>query len=621
MVSRCRLFNSTFVLIVFLLFASRPLAAQLVYEDLPVSQGTLKSSKAGVLVITDDQGVTREYKIQEKVDGGISLAGAQAIIDFPAQVKVVGKFSKDELKPGTLIRFQVQLNRLGKLKGPVASVQILDDPATKLTIELGAEVEEKFFQCEVTAELSKIRNNRYIISLPRNTFTRKTILSLELTDDVEINYSSDDYRRAAPGSKVTKLAAVKFNTGDFVVQSIEIEIASTANSSTGDIEDKLLAKYKKFSDEAKKPRDVRSQHFLLHTDISDRQAKILLDKLETMTSLVSSYYGKQPGALIECFVVKDLGQWTLDNRFTEHAVAKIKERAGVTFSRSLGNQRQSIVYSCDNHGVVQHEAIHAYCFLTFGSTGPTWYAEGMAELGCYWKNVGQLDVDIDPVVIDYLKNAEPKSMLEIVAPGQVTNDSWKAYSWRWALCHMLACNPNYSGRFKSLGLGMMTGQANVSFETVYGDLAKEISFEYDLFVAEVDNGYRPDLAAWQWNRRFVKISGSKRAQSKVLADHGWQSTGVKLEVGSSYDLAAQGTWKLQKNGDDINADGDSNGQGRLMGVIMKDYQLSEPFPLGVLTSYKPTTDGDLYVRCLDAWNDLANNEGEVTLHIRKTPSQ
>ena len=167
----------------------------------------------------------------------------------------------------------------------------------------------------------------------------------------------------------------------------------------------------------------------------------------------------------------------------------------------------------------------------------------------------------------------------------------------------------------------MTKQANASFETVYGDLAKEISFEYDLCVEAVDNGYRPDLAAWQWNRRFVKISGSKRAQSKVAADHGWQATGIQLEVGSSYDLAAQGSWKLEKNGADINADGDTNGRGRLMGVIMKDYKISEPFPLGVLTTYKPSTDGDLYVRCLDAWNDLANNEGELTLHVRKTPSQ
>ena len=48
----------------------------------------------------------------------------------------------------------------------------------------------------------------------------------------------------------------------------------------------------------------------------------------------------------------------------------------------------------------------------------------------------------------------------------------------------------------------MSEQPGVSFESVYGPVAREISFEYDLFVRQLDNGYRPDLCAWQWDRKF-----------------------------------------------------------------------------------------------------------------------
>ena len=111
-------------------------------------------------------------------------------------------------------------------------------------------------------------------------------------------------------------------------------------------------------------------------------------------------------------------------------------------------------------------------------------------MGAYWKQ-GQLEVDIQPGVINYLTNAPPKKMLDIVAAGQVTGDSWQAYAWRWALCHLLANNPNYSDRLKGLGVAMMSGR-KASFEATYGDVAEHISFEYDQFVKNFGNGYRAE---------------------------------------------------------------------------------------------------------------------------------
>ena len=239
--------------------------------------------------------------------------------------------------------------------------------------------------------------------------------------------------------------------------------------------------------------------------------------------------------------------------------------------------------------------------------------------GALLKN-SQLAIEIDPVAIDYLKNAPPKKLLDIVAAGQITGDSWRAYAWRWALCHLLASNPNYSGRFQALGIGMMSGQPGASFESVYGPVAREVSFEYDFFVQHLDNGYRCDLCAWQWNRTFQFLRPKGHVSTKVLAKYGWQASNIKLKAGESYDCAAKGTWKTSQDGDDSDANGGTNGHGRLVGVIMANDRLGEPFELGVGATFVPSNEGNLYLRCRDDWSGLGDNDGSLTVYFRRTPA-
>ncbi|MDA1161197.1 MAG: hypothetical protein O2983_16455 [Planctomycetota bacterium] len=57
------------------------------------------------------------------------------------------------------------------------------------------------------------------------------------------------------------------------------------------------------------PRDVQSRNFLLHTDLNDRDAADLLERLETMLRLISTYWAQPNRKTIECYVVKDLSNW------------------------------------------------------------------------------------------------------------------------------------------------------------------------------------------------------------------------------------------------------------------------------------------------------------------------
>lgn len=368
-------------------------------------------------------------------------------------------------------------------------------------------------------------------------------------------------------------------------------------------------------------RTASSANFRLVTDLSDKEAQELLQRLESMLKLVSAYYGKRNVRAIDMYVARDISQWPADvlAQMDPQGIAKIEEGAGVTlgttaFVAGRPVDAVAVVYAVADHGTPQHEAVHAYCTLAFGRCGPVWYAEGMAEVGQYWRE-NDKSVKAPPEVIDYLRSRPPKPLLEIVNnPLETTGDSWQNYAWRWALCHLLGFNENYSDRFKPLGLAMLGGQ-NVDFASVYGDQAAEIAFEYEFFIRNLAPGYRVDLCSWDWKS---KPQPAKRSGStiRINAGRGWQAAKVRVEGDAAYSYDCTGEWTIGPDGAPLSANGDESGAGRLVGCILHDYQLSEEFELGHSGRFVAPSSGALFLRCRDDWGSLADNKGAVTFRIR-----
>ena len=99
-------------------------------------------------------------------------------------------------------------------------------------------------------------------------------------------------------------------------------------------------------------------------------------------------------------------------RVVSLTAVQLRSGEGVCVNSRLGPQRHARLYSCADHGVIQHECVHGICHLTFGSTGPTWLSEGLAELGNYWKD-GDRAIDLPAPVIAYLQRPLP-------TPGRTT---------------------------------------------------------------------------------------------------------------------------------------------------------------------------------------------------------
>ena len=386
---------------------------------------------------------------------------------------------------------------------------------------------------------------------------------------------------------------------------------------------KMAAKIEiRVEEKAGEPPLYRSRNFAVKTDLPDEEARELVERLETMLVLISKYWGRANSQSINMFVVRDLSKWpggVLDAEGLEH----IRAGGGVTLGQTQQNSltgeivaSKAVVYAVADRGTPQHEAVHAYCMLNFGRTGPVWYAEGMAEMGQYWKDK-ELAVNCHPQIVKYLKSEEPKLLTDITDLKQVTGDSWQNYAWRWALCHLLANNTNYAPRFHPLGMALLNGQRS-SFEDVYGPMAKEISFEYVQFLKDFDIGYRADLCSWDWKTKFSGVL-TRPITSKIKAAGGWQPSRLAVKEGQSYKYSTKGEWLLEPSGESgesgkkVTAAGTSEGAGRLEAVIFHDYKLSDPIELGEEGVFVAPIEGKLFLRCRDSWAKLGDNTGEVTV--------
>ena len=578
------------------------------------TSGTVTAVKSGTISIKSSSDETTNYLIKDKANRGVLINGFQVPVD--STIRVTGEIPIKLIELGMVVKIKCQLNALGKAESEIDAVKLVsNDKAETPPIDVKSPPKKKaeFTDATIVGRVLSFKKGRLQLGVSKSDWFKKDRLTLKVSETAPLVIDDNSLARVVPGDQVETANVWEFASGERVIKAIEIKLTGSRDALTKKFNEQLNNKFSHLSDEPRTARLERSAHFALHTDISDRQAKILLSKLETMYELVSGYYRARPRRTIECFVVRDLPNWSGDP-IPAHGQAKILEGAGVTISAGTKGNIRSIVYSSDNQGVAQHEAVHAFCAQTFGSTGPTWYSEGMAEMGQYWKK-GNLAVDISPYVANYLTTAEPKKLKEIVALGQKTGDSWQAYSWRWALCHLLASNPNYAKRFKTLGINLMK-KRNDSFDQAFGPIANEISFEYDQFVENFGNGYRADLCAWDWSAKPKKLSGSRKAKTKVNAQAGWQATKVLVAAGTTYTYETTGKWQFEPTGE-VDADGSSSGQGRLIGVTLKDFKLSKPFELGAKGEFTAEYDGQLYLRCQDDWLNLGDNSGMVEVQLQQ----
>ncbi len=396
----------------------------------------------------------------------------------------------------------------------------------------------------------------------------------------------------------------------------------------------------------------RSAHFLLHTDLPRQEATKLLERMEQTIDEARDYWRRPAQGMIECYVVDHLKNWPDDALPHPMARLVVDRIGGVTLIDDIGagihSRKKVIIFSSARRGVAEHEVVHAYCGVVFGQTGPAWYREGMAQMFTY-AHGEEAGLHCPDNLLSDLTGDHPKAICEVVKGsaftqrlanklkkkmdhrqnlvGLVPISNWsesdireldflkREYAWSWLACHLLYHNPNYRSRFKALGHCYLAHREN-AFSTLFvGSTMAQLSFEYDFTVRHFEPGYRVDLCHWDWDKRFRTVANGRSVRIRVAAARGYQASGLQVTGGDNYLIKTTGAWKMGAAQQATNAAGDSLGRGHLEGVVLKDYQLSEPFNVGGDTSFQAPCDGQLFLRCYDQWAELSDNEGSVVVTL------
>ncbi len=141
-------------------------------------------------------------------------------------------------------------------------------------------------------------------------------------------------------------------------------------------------------------------------------------------------------------------------------------------------------------------------------------------------------------------------------------------------------------------------------------------FEYDQLLDNIEQGYRVDLCSWDWKTPCRSPRGVTATLAKIDAGRGWQPSRVRVLADTEYEYSATGQWKTSPEGRPVDATGDDQGQGRLIGTLFHDYVLSEPVTFGTSGTWTAPEDGDLHLRCEDAWGEIADNTGTIVFRMK-----
>ena len=205
-----------------------------------------------------------------------------------------------------------------------------------------------------------------------------------------------------------------------------------------------------------------------------------------------------------------------------------------------------------------HEGTHAFMQVHLRGMGPPWYSEGIAELmGTHrWAN-GELLLRYFPqsrdevpywgrikIVRDEFQAGDTMSIEQISKYSATAHLENAPYGWCWAIAAFLDGHPQFGERFRRLPRRVDDTPNEFSrlFRTLYRTDRRRLNEQWQLFVANLDYGY--DLQREAVVYEPTHPTDGTTAAVEILADRGWQSTGLAVSPGTTYVLQATGRYQV-----------------------------------------------------------------------------
>ncbi len=316
-----------------------------------------------------------------------------------------------------------------------------------------------------------------------------------------------------------------------------------------------------------------------------------------------------------------------------------------------------------------HEGTHSFMFTLLGSCGPPWYMEGLAEyLGTHRWQDGRLTLGYMPrsreeapewgrvrIIQDAVAQRRALKLKAVIDSPASDCRETASYAWRWAAVTLLDRHPRYRDRFHQLIQFVREPDFNERFYRLFKSDWQELCEEWQLMAANMEYGYDVDRSAVddftpgkdfsssQAGQRHGEKEGkeAKTGQEaktiRIVADRGWQNTGLRLETGRSYRLTASGRYEVartnQAGGEPKIWWCEPNGvsiryyKGRPLGILLAAVRPDHPAPnsttallhataIGLGATLAPEETGTLFLKINDSPAELDDNAGELKVEVR-----
>lgn len=391
---------------------------------------------------------------------------------------------------------------------------------------------------------------------------------------------------------------------------------------------------------------LRLKHLDLITDLTPDVYEPLLPLPDAMLATWEEFFGKLPPA-------RDGSEYRVTGYVMRDREAFIdaglmKESTLLSYhGRQIGAEFWLNDQSWDYYRrhLLLHEATHAFMRHLPGEAIdlPFWYLEGMAEMlsthrlnddGTVEFNVMPLDrsrfTGLERITIvqrDIVaKGVRPLSAITVFDAENFTKV--ESYAWSWALCRFLDSHPKYRDRFRRIAKELSTVPFRQNMAKLFEPDMDLLQTEWLLFAANIEHGFDFERAQVEF-REGRPITGS--AETSIQSDRGWQSTGMLVEAGRQYRVQATGQFTLADNPkpwvSEANGISIRYTRGRPLGQLqatvlvpssaaaLPGSSMLREVALGNEAVFKAADSGTLYLRINDAWGELADNRGALSVTV------
>lgn len=291
-----------------------------------------------------------------------------------------------------------------------------------------------------------------------------------------------------------------------------------------------------------------------------------------------------------------------------------------------------------------HEGTHWFMFRKFGSAGPPWLMEGVAEwLATHRWEDGKLQIGVIPhsrqdvpmwgrisLIRQQLEDGLAPSMETILRYDGQAHQSTDAYAWSWAAVIFLQHHPSTKKAFAQLLDKQLKSDDTATKQMLRALQPRKplVRAEWSAMLTGLDYGFIPQRELVQLDHRSAPLS--QPTKLTIMANKGWQTTGVDVTAGQSFHVAAQGRyiigqqpkpWECEPDGVTLRYH-DGEPLGKLLLAIATpqptEPEFSEKLPIvavGADAHIKAASSGQLIMRINETGAELDDNSGELTVTL------